>query len=463
MKLQLYDKSKIDFEHLQFDRDALKKLILPLMLEQLLNTFMGMMDTVMVSRAGSAAISAVSLVDAINVLFIQMFEALSAGGVIVCSFYIGRKDRKRANEAAEQVLLSNTFLALLITVICVSLRRPMLALVFGKVEADVMRNSITYFLITGLSYPFVAIMSCGAAFYRAGGESRFPMTVSVLCNILNIIGNAILIFGFQMGVAGAAISTLISRIVNALVLMIFLRRDRQEIVVRHYLVRPDWRTIRNVLSIGIPNGVENGMFQFGKLVIQSSVSLLGTTAIAAQAMTILLESLNGITAIGIGIGMMTVVGQCIGAGKPEEAKYYICRLTGLAEIVVCISCAVVFALTKPITLLGGMEPAAADMCFRMMILISIWKPIVWTLSFIPAYGLRAAGDVRFSMTVSSLTMWLCRVVLATLLIRVFHFGPVAVWIGMGCDWSIRAVIFTVRFLHGKWLKKGIVREPQRNY
>lgn len=458
-KIVLYDKSKIDFNHLLYDKATLKKLLIPLMAEQLLNTLMGMMDTVMVSRCGSASISAVSLVDSINVLVIQVFAALAAGGTIICSFYLGREDKDGANRAAEQIILVNIVLSVLITFIAVIWRVPLLRLIFGKVEADVMTNSIIYFLITALSYPFIALSNCGAAFYRAGGESRFPMVISALCNGVNIGGNAVLIFIFDMGVAGAAWATLLSRILNALILLVMLRRQRQSIVLRKYLVKPRWQTIHDVLSISIPSGVENGMFQFGKLVIQSSVSTLGTTAIAAQALTILLENLNGIAAIGVGIGLMTVVGTCIGAGRKEEAKYYIVKISLFSWAVVIVSVAIVFALTRPVIFLAGLEPAAGKMCFDMMIYISITKPIVWVPAFIPAYGFRAAGDVRFSMIVSSITMWVARVLLVVLMIRLLHFGPIAVWIGMSVDWAVRGIIFTIRYFSMKWLDQKIVREP----
>lgn len=458
-KIRFYDPSRIDFDHLLFDKAALLKLMIPLMVEQVLNTLMGMMDTVMVARCGSAAISAVSLVDSINVLVIQVFAALAAGGTIICSFFLGRDNKEGANRSAEQIFLTNLVLSLVLTAVCVIFRVPILRLVFGKVDKDVMTNSLVYFLITGLSYPFIALSNCESAFYRAGGESRFPMLIAAACNGANIVGNAILIFGFNMGVAGAAYATLCSRFLNALILLLALRRDKQPIVLRRYLVKPDFRSIKDILQLSIPSGIENGMFQFGKLVIQSSVSLLGTTAIAAQALTILLESLNGIAAIGVGIGLMTVVGQCIGAGRKEEAKYYIVKLTKFAWFVVLIGVALVFAMTRPIIFLAGLETNAGNMCFGMMIYISITKPLVWTPAFIPSYGFRAAGDVRFSMIASSLTMWLARVLLVVILIRIFHFGPIAVWIGMSIDWAIRAVIFTWRFFSNKWLGKKIVSSP----
>lgn len=455
--LRLYDKSQIDKNNMMFTAKELRRLLIPVIIEQFLNSFMGMADTMMVSQAGSTAISAVSLVDAINVLVIQVFSALATGGTIICAQYLGRRDEKAANKAAGQVTLTVAAISLVITLLCVGFRAPLLQVTFGQVEADVMTDSMTYFLITALSFPFIALFGAGSAFYRAGGESKFPMRVSVLSNLLNIAGNAVLIFGFGMGVAGAALSTLFSRIFCAVVIFYFLRKPKQPIVLKNYLsIRPDFPLIGRVLALGVPSGIENGMFQFGKLAIQSSVSTLGTTAIAAQAMTIILENLNGIGGIGVGIALMTVVGQCIGANRKEEAKYYIVKLTFYGELIVLCSCLIVFAITKPVTHLAAMETRSALMCFEMVAAITIVKPIVWTLSFVPAYGMRAAGDVKFSMLYASVTMWCCRVALCIYLIRFQGFGPMAVWIGMFADWTLRAVGFTIRFFSGRWLKKRVI-------
>lgn len=455
--LRLYDKSQIDKNNMMFTAKELRRLLIPVIIEQFLNSFMGMADTMMVSQAGSTAISAVSLVDAINVLVIQVFSALATGGTIICAQYLGRRDEKAANKAAGQVTLTVAAISLVITLLCVGFRAPLLQVTFGQVEADVMTDSMIYFLITALSFPFIALFGAGSAFYRAGGESKFPMRVSVLSNLLNIAGNAVLIFGFGMGVAGAALSTLFSRIFCAVVIFYFLRKPKQPIVLKNYFsIRPDFPLIGRVLALGVPSGIENGMFQFGKLAIQSSVSTLGTTAIAAQAMTIILENLNGIGGIGVGIALMTVVGQCIGANRKEEAKYYMVKLTFYGELIVLCSCLIVFAITKPVTYLAAMETRSALMCFEMVAAITIVKPIVWTLSFVPAYGMRAAGDVKFSMLYASVTMWCCRVALCIYLIRFQGFGPMAVWIGMFADWTLRAVGFTIRFFSGRWLKKRVI-------
>lgn len=434
-------------------------LLIPVVLEQLLNSIMGTADTMMVSNVGSAAISAVSLVDSINVLVIQAFSALAAGGAIICAQYIGQRSKEKANESARQVLFIITAISVAVSLICLVFQKPLLSLIFGSVEPAVMRASETYFFYTALSFPFIAAYDSAASIFRAQDNTKGPMIISIISNVMNIAGNAVMIWVFHMGVAGAALSTLISRIFCAVVVIIQLRKEKegQEIVVRDYFkIRPDWSMIRRILGLGIPSGIENSMFQLGKLAIQSTVSTLGTTAIAAQAMTNILENLNGIAAIGVGVGLMTIVGQCLGAGRQDEAVYYIKKLCVIAEVIIIISCLGVFALTKPITILGGMEKESADMCFHMVMWITIVKPLVWIMAFIPGYGLRAAGDVKFSMIVSCCTMWACRFCLCVFLIRVMGFGPMGVWIGMFADWTLRGIIFTWRFHSRKWLQHKVI-------
>lgn len=434
-------------------------LLIPVVLEQLLNSIMGTADTMMVSNVGSAAISAVSLVDSINVLVIQAFSALAAGGAIICAQYIGQRSKEKANESARQVLFIITAISVAVSLICLVFQKPLLSLIFGSVEPAVMRASETYFFYTALSFPFIAAYDSAASIFRAQDNTKGPMIISIISNVMNIAGNAVMIWVFHMGVAGAALSTLISRIFCAVVVIIQLRKEKegQEIVVRDYFeIRPDWSMIRLILGLGIPSGIENSMFQLGKLAIQSTVSTLGTTAIAAQAMTNILENLNGIAAIGVGVGLMTIVGQCLGAGRQDEAVYYIKKLCVIAEVIIIISCLGVFALTKPITILGGMEKESADMCFHMVMWITIVKPLVWIMAFIPGYGLRAAGDVKFSMIVSCCTMWACRFCLCVFLIRVMGFGPMGVWIGMFADWTLRGIIFTWRFHSRKWLQHKVI-------
>ena len=440
-----------------YSNKKLAALLIPLALDQLLNSFMGTIDTLVVSNLGSAAISAVSLVDSINILIVQAFFALASGGTVVCSHYLGCKSKDHAKEAARQLVFVTLMLSLIIGVICLVFNQQILNLIFGKVEKDVMAGAKQYFFYSVLSYPFIALYNDGACILRAQNNSKFPMQISIVSNFLNAFLDVIFVWVFHWGVAGSAIATAGSRFFSMSIVLWKLRNPSLEIPFRNYFsIRPNWREIKKILNIGIPSGIENSMFQFGKLAIQSTVSLMGTAAIAAQGMTNVIENLNGILAIGIGIGLMTVVGETLGAGRKEEAVYYIKKLRIIAEITLAVSCLIFYLLVRPITYFGGMEPESAKLCIYMVTWISIVKPLIWIMAFIPAYGLRAAGDVKFSMTVSVLCMWFCRVSLVIFLARAYHMGPMAVWIGMFVDWGVRNIIFTIRFRSRKWLNHEVI-------
>lgn len=283
------------------------------------------------------------------------------------------------------------------------------------------------------------------------------MVIAFGSNILNILGNIFFIFILNLGVAGAALSTLLSRIISAAIILILLKQPKQDLYIDSYLsIRPEIETITKILKIGIPTGIENGMFQFGKLVIQSTVSTMGTTAIAAQAMVAMLESFACQASIGIGLGMMSIVGKCVGAKEYEQARHYTILLTKYAWIACFICCATILFPIKQITSLAGMETESAKLAIWLTRIVFTYKMIFWTPSFLPGYGLRAAGDVKFSMITSTLSMWICRVVVTIFLVHTFHTGPLAVWIGMGADWTIRSFIFLARFKSNKWLEHKVI-------
>lgn len=441
-----------------FSDRNLRRLLIPLIAEQVLTSLMGTVDTMMVANVGSAAVSGVSLVDSINKLMLFLFTALATGGAIVCAQYLGRRDKNNADQAARQVLLSALALGVLIAALCLLFRKGLLRLIFGQVEADVMKAAQTYFLITALSYPFLALFNASAALYRAAGNTRLPMLVSVSCNGLNVVGNAVLMFVFDLGVAGAATATLVSFVLAAVVMLAFQRRPGQRIEVgRLTALRPDWGMIWLVLSLGLPTGVENAMFQFGKIMVQSTVSTLGTAAIAANAIVSVLEYTGSMPSTAIGTGMMTVAGQCIGAGRLEEAKANIKKLTLWGWGALAVTNGAILALTVPVTALAGLEPEAAALAFRVMLVISVVKPFLWPLSFLPINGMRAAGDVRFGMVVSTISMWVFRVGLTTLLCRVLEVGLIGIWCGYFADWLVRSVVFSLRYASGRWTRHQVIK------
>ena len=440
-----------------FSNRDLKKLLIPLVVEQILTALMGTMDTMMVARVSSAAISGVSIVDSINKLVIFLFGAMATGGTIICSQYIGHRDRQAANNAGRQVLLSSLALSVIVAVLCFLLRRFLLKLIFGTVEADVMANAVSYFSIVVLGYPFLTLFSAGAALYRAGGNSRLPMIVSIVSNAINIAGNALLIFVFHLGAAGAAIATVFSQFISAVVILVCLRRPGQVIDVGPYLrIRPDLNVIWRVLCVGIPTGVENAMFQFGKLIVQSTVSTLGTVAMASNALVVTVELFSSMPSMAIGQGLVTVAGQCVGAGRIDEARGYIKKLTLWSGIVLLIANWALYFATPLVTKAAGAEPEVAKLTLHTVFIISLVKPFIWNIAFTPGNGMRAAGDVRYSMILSTVSMWIFRVGLSTVLCRVCGVGLIGIWCGYFADWTCRTICFHLRFRSDKWHSHSLI-------
>lgn len=443
---------------MMFTRRQIIALLIPLMLEQVLSGLMGIADTMMVTSVGESAISAVALVDSINTLVLNLLSALAAGGVIVCAQYLGREERDQANNAARQVLLVSVGLALGLAAACLVLRRPLLGLIFGSVEQSVMDQALDYFLITALSYPFLAAQQTAAAVFRAGRHSAPPMAVAAVANVVNLGGNAVLIFVFRKGVVGAAAATLASRVVSAVVLLVLLRSRRLAVSIRDYRkIRPDRAVMGTVFRVGVPTGVENAMFQLGKLMVQSTVATFSTAAIAANAMAQTLEKVQSMPGSAIGIGLLTVVGQCMGAGRTEEARIYIKRFCLLSEGFMAAMSLMAVAAAPMITRVSGMTPEGTGLTLRLVLLMAVGKLTLWVPAFTLPQGLRAAGDVRFAAGVSAASMWIFRVGLCMVLCRGFGVGLFGVWIAWLCDWLCRGAAYVLRFCSGRWAGHQVLR------
>lgn len=440
-----------------FSNVDLRKLLIPLIIEQVLSGLMGIADTMMVTTVGDTAISAVSCVDSINILVLYLVSALATGGTIICSQYLGRKDRKNAILAGQQVFVVSIALALAIMVVCLVFRRQLLVLIFGQVEASIMDQAMDYFLVAIFSYPFMAIQQTSAAQFRAGGNSKLPMLVTALANVVNVGGNALFIFVLDWGVVGAAVATLISRVINAVILLICQRKESAPIPFRNYLqIRPQKRLIGMICRIAIPAGFENGLFQFGKLIVQSTVATLGTTAIAAQAMTHTLDTIQSMPSLAVGMGLLTVVGQCVGAGKIEEARQNTKKLCLVSWIILAGLAVGLLGLTGPICAISGLSADATSLTFQMMTWIMVAKMLFWVPSFTLPNTLRASGDVAFSAFVSAISMWVFRVLLSFLLCRVFGFGLEGVWIAWFADWVFRMCFYIWRYKSGRWTRKHVL-------
>lgn len=444
-------------EKLLFSRADLKKLIVPLVIEQVLAISIGLFDTLMVSSCGEAAVSGVSLVDSISVLLIQILSALATGGAVVCSQYLGKKMPERARVSAGQLMFIMLVASGTVMAAVLLSYRFLLGAIFGNIEADVMANAETYFIISAVSYPFLGVYNAGAALFRSIGNSRISMYTSLVMNVINIGGNALLIFGFGMGVTGAALATLAARVISAAVMAALLgRKDNPLSISNLECMKPRPEVIGQILKIGIPSGIENGMFQIGKLLVSSLTATFGTAAIAANAVANSIAGFANIPGIAIGLSMVTVIGRCIGAGEKEQAKYYSKTLLKLAYAGMLLSNAALLILTKPLVACFALSGGAYEITVRLLTVFTVCAALIWPLSFALPNVLRAAGDARYTMEVSVFSMWAFRVASSYFFAGTLGLGVFGVWIGMYVDWVFRSFLFIIRYRRGKWLDKKVV-------
>lgn len=442
-----------------FTRQTLIRLIIPLVIEQFLLMSVGMADTVMVTTAGEAAVSGVSLVDNINLLLIQIFAALSTGGTVVVSQYLGRQEIHNARSAAKQLLYTVTAVSTVLMLLALIFRQHILSLVFGKIESDVMDSALAYFLTTAMAYPFMSIYNAGAALFRAIGNSKVSMFNSLIVNIVNIVVNAILIYGFNMGALGAGIGTLTSRIVAAVVILLLLQRKTNPLRIEG-LFRPEFHggMVKRILTIGIPNGLENGLFQVGKLLVLSLITSFGTNAVAANAIANSIAGVINVPGQAIGLAMITVIGQCMGAKEPEQAVSYTKKLMVVTYITLGIMCIILFFIANPLVQIFNLSPQSASMAAEVLRWCAIFTMLFWPLAFTLPNSLRAAGDAFFTMLVSMLSMFIFRIGFSYLLGADWGMGMhlLGVWIAMFIDWIVRDAAFVIRFLQGKWKKIQVI-------
>ncbi len=440
-----------------FTNKQLRAIIVPLVVEQMLAMTIGLADTVMVSSCGESAVSGVSIVDSINILFLTLFTALATGGSVVAAQYIGMGDKKNASKSANQLFYVALFVSLIFGVICCALRNPILKALYGNVDADVMSYAQTYFLLTAASYPFIAIYNSGAALFRSMGDSKTSMLTSFLMNGLNVVGNAIFIYGCGMEVAGAAWATLLSRIIGSIFITILLFNKKRIISYNAlHKVKLDFPMIKKILYIGVPNGIENSIFQVGKIIVAAIVAVLGTTSITANAICANIASIQITPGMSIGVTMITVVGQCVGAGKYEEARKYIRKLMLIAYILVWITTAILFFARYPILRLYNLSDATTELTLKCFYVHAVCAVIIWPFAFALPNALRASNDVKYTMYVSLASMMLLRVLLTYVLIHFFNVSVVAVWIAMCSDWFVRAIFFYIRIKGDKWTKKKLI-------
>lgn len=450
-------KQKQDRSHYLFSNRELANLIGPLVIEQLLAVFVGMADSIMVANVGEAAVSGVSLVDNIMILIINIFAALATGGAVVAGQYIGRKDEKSACKAATQLVWFVSLSAVAIMILVYLGKDIILNQVFGHITAEVKGHADIYLLIVTASIPFIALYNGGAAIFRAMGNSQVSMRVSLLMNAINVTGNAILVFGLRIGTAGVAIPTLISRMVAAIVITVLLCNQTRILHIERTLkIRFDGRMIRKILAIGVPNGLENSMFQLGKILVLSLVSTFGTYAIAANAVSNAIALFQILPGMAISLAITTVISQCVGANDYEQVHYYLKKLLAIIYVAMVGTVALIFLALPLILKAYNLSDQTAAAATNIIHFHGISAMIIWPLSFALPAAYRAAGDAKACMYTSIVSMWIFRIGFSYLVGKYMGLGVFGVWVAMVIDWVVRAICFVIRYFNGKWKHGAIV-------
>ena len=439
-----------------FTNRQLLTLLWPLIIEQALEILVGMADTVMVSSVGEAAISGVSLVDMINQLIITVFAALATGGAVVTSQHLGAKRPEDAAKSAGQLVGLSAILGVGVAAFCLITRTAQLRLFFGTISDEVMQACLTYFTITALSFPFLALYNAGAAIFRSTGNSAVSMKVSVIVNAINFCGNALCVFVLKMGVAGVAVPTLISRAVGAcIILALAARQDYQLRITPQSVTRLEGCTVKSILYIGIPSAFENSLFQLGRVLVVSMISLFGTVHISANAVANNLDAVGAIIGTAMGLAVITVVGRCVGAQNLDQAVYYTKKLMlwdyiaqGVANAAVILSLGVVLNMYT-------LSPETRALSAELVTIHCAMGILIWPAAFVLPNALRAANDVKFTMIASIASMIAWRLAFSWILCVNLGWGAVGVWWAMVIDWACRTVCFVGRFASGAWKKKAM--------
>lgn len=442
---------KKDKSYYLFDNKALMALIIPLIVEQFLAVLVGMADSIMIASVGEAAVSGVSLVDQVMLLIINLFGALATGGAVVAGQYLGRKKPEEADKAANQLIWFVTILAVGVMILVYLGKHLILHGVFGQIEKDVMDYANTYLLIVTASIPFIALYNGGAAIFRTMGNAKITMIVSLIMNAINVVGNAILIYGYHCGVEGVAIPTLVSRMTAAVLITVLLLNKKQVLHLQKTLqYKPEKETIKRILKIGIPNGLENSMFQLGKILVLSLVSTFGTYAIAANAVCNVLASFQILPGMALSLAMTTVISRCVGAKDYEQVSYYTKKLLAISYVSMFATTMVICAVLPYIMRVYNLSPETSKVAQEIMIFHSIGCVLIWTPAFTLPSTLRAAGDAKTCMMISIPCMWIFRIGFSYILGKYFEMGVLGVWVAMVIDWIVRVIFFVLRYCRGKW-------------
>lgn len=430
-------------------------LFIPLVIEQGLEYLVGFADSLMVAKVGEAAVSGVSLVDFVMALLISIFTALATGGGAITGQYLGSKKDNEANQSALQMMKVTFYLSIVITLIIFVFKNSILHLLFGSISSDVYHHAMTYLNVVVLSIPFLAIYNGGAAIFRTMNNSKLPMQIMLVMNIVNVIGNALCVFILKMGVEGIAIPTLVSRVGAALLILYFSKKTTIHLS-QLMSIKINRNMIEKILNIGIPFGIENSMFYLGRLIVLSIVSLFGTASIAANSVGGTLVMFQVLPGTAINLGLTSIISRCIGANDYDQAKYYTKKINRWMHISFIISTVIILLLMPLIMSFYNLSSRATSYVWQIIILHGIMMTLIWPYGYMLPIIFRSSGDAKFPMIVSIISMVICRILFSYILAVIFNMGMMGTWYAMFLDWIVKAIIYTYHYIKGKWMNYQVV-------
>ena len=440
-----------------FSFKSLTVLFLPILVDQAMVAILNIINSSMVSSSGEGAVAAVNMVDSINLFMINFFIAIATGGTVVVAQYMGRYEAKKAGEASAQAILSCTLCAIAIGALIIAFADPLLSVLFGQADENVMSNARVYLIGCCISYPAFAVFQSVAGALRGMGDTRASMMLSVGMNVVVVILNFIFINGIGLGVLGVTFSLNIARMMAAVASVFYLIRTKHELCIKlRYFLRFSRPLQKSIMLIGLPSASEQMFFHGGKILTQTFIVSLGTASMTAYAISMSMIVLFQVPGQALNLAIMTVVGQCMGAGNIQEAKKFI-RSFLVTSFILCTLIALVMLPFTPLMYQMYSPPdGIAFEAFSCMFISIAGTPILWSMAFITPSALRAAGDAKFTSIAAMLSMWIVRVMLGYLLGIVLEFGIVGVVSAMVLEWGVRALIFALRKRGSRWYQHKVI-------
>jgi len=442
-------------EHLNY-RQVIA-IIIPLFFDQLFNGIISMLNTAMISSSGTAAVAAVSMVDSLNVIMLNIFIGIATGGTVIVAQYYGAGKAESVTKAAGNAVAAVIFSAVIISIVLTGFHDSVLTLLFKSAEPDVFANAKIYLIGSALSYPFVSVIDAISGVLRGIGNSKSYFWLSLIKNGSNLLFNIIFLKIFNFGIIGLILSIILSRFLGMCCAFIYIRLLNRQIVL-HFrdLLKIDCKMLRRIMFIGIPSAGEQVFFNAGKLITQSFIVTMGTGALAINAICNSLMVLMETGGLGLSLAIVTVVGISLGHGDYKSAKKYVRVFLILGSISVALTCLIMLPLLSPLIGFFSPEPQLLPEIMRICYICSVTTPLFWCLSFVSPAALRAAGDGRFVLVSSLISMWTLRVVLGYVLGIVFKLGILGVWLAMFIEWVLRGLMYNIRLMGKKWLSHKLI-------